>query len=118
MSIECPDNEIDNGFSKEYLSAPASDRKRSSTNPILERRRSSMLGVYKVESDDHESTDDILYKVDDVPPWYMCLFLGFQVSLSISTSFIRVLDWKQHTLEAHMRFSEVYLTFEPSLIRK
>ena len=27
---------------------------------------------------DHHT--DIIYGVDDVPPWYMCVFLGLQVS--------------------------------------
>lgn len=32
----------------------------------------------KDEGDHH----DLLYKIDDTPPWYMCLLLGFQVNIS------------------------------------
>ena len=28
-----------------------------------------------------DKKSDLLYGIDDVPPWYMCIFLGFQVSL-------------------------------------
>lgn len=29
----------------------------------------------------NDKGDQLLYGLDDVPPWYMCLFLGFQVAL-------------------------------------
>ena len=25
--------------------------------------------------------DELLYKIDDNPPWYMCILLGFQVKI-------------------------------------
>ena len=27
---------------------------------------------------------DLAYSIDDVPPWYLCILLGFQVSLLIT----------------------------------
>ena len=39
-----------------------------------------------VENDsvDEETTDlRITYKIDDVPPWYLCLFLGLQHFLTM-----------------------------------
>ena len=31
--------------------------------------------------DPYKKRSEVLYGVDDVPPWYMCLLLGFQVIL-------------------------------------
>ena len=33
-------------------------------------------GEYK---DGREVQDDILYTVEETPPWYLCIILGFQV---------------------------------------
>ena len=41
---------------------------------------------------DHHT--DIIYGVDDVPPWYMCVFLGLQVS-STETSDQNLADYKR-----------------------
>ena len=36
-----------------------------------------------VKKDNQEKNMDIAYKIDDVPPWYMCLFLGLQHFLTM-----------------------------------
>jgi hypothetical protein len=33
--------------------------------------------------DELDDPDPLLYALEDIPPWYMCLFLGFQVRLKI-----------------------------------
>jgi len=35
----------------------------------------------EIDTKDGKSEDDLLYGVESVPPWYMCLFLGFQVNV-------------------------------------
>ena len=40
--------------------------------------------IEQKENKDGTDTDlRIVYKIDDVPPWYMCLFLGFQHFLTM-----------------------------------
>ena len=31
-----------------------------------------------------DTKSDILYTVEDTPPWYLCVVLGFQVSQSVN----------------------------------
>ena len=30
--------------------------------------------------DKRTDKNDLLYKIDDTPPWYICILLGFQVT--------------------------------------
>ena len=47
------------------------------------------LENFSLESDTTESVtsseqdEGVTYKIDDVPPWYMCLFLGLQHFLTM-----------------------------------
>ena len=34
-----------------------------------------------LEGSDSSDGSRLLYGIDDVPPWYMCIFLGFQVCI-------------------------------------
>lgn len=36
-----------------------------------------------IKKEEQDKKLDIAYKIDDVPPWYMCLFLGFQHFLTM-----------------------------------
>jgi len=39
------------------------------------------------ENDVHRKAAGVIYSVEDTPPWYLCVFLGFQVRY---LTFIRV----------------------------
>ena len=46
----------------------------------MEKMNGSATPVKDSEPDD---PNQIQYRVDDVPAWYLCLFLGFQVTLHL-----------------------------------
>ena len=39
------------------------------------------LNPEEQQSEESAEKPDLLYGIDDVPPWYMCIFLGFQVRI-------------------------------------
>jgi len=39
------------------------------------------LNANEPQCDDGAKQSDLLYGIDDVPSWYMCIFLGFQVRM-------------------------------------
>ncbi len=49
--------------------------------------RASIISNKSVELEEKEQ---LLYGIDDVPPWYMCLFLGFQVIGQFIANFVTV----------------------------
>lgn len=37
--------------------------------------------VESTETGKENEESDIIYKIEDVPPWYLCLVLGLQVNM-------------------------------------
>ena len=48
--------------------------------PVLLQMSNSENGFNKREKDDGAT---LLYAIDDIPPWHISIFTGFQVSTSI-----------------------------------
>lgn len=48
-----------------------------------------MIQKSTVDSSKTENSedDDIMYKIEDVPPWYLSLILGLQVMISYASSY-------------------------------
>ena len=41
------------------------------------------------ESNEAKDKNELLYKIGDIPPWYICILLGFQVINNILTQFTK-----------------------------
>ncbi|XP_068229650.1 solute carrier family 23 member 1-like [Palaemon carinicauda] len=63
------------------MALSSGDDNDASQPPLLQSQETSEHDTPSLNSNE---TDDILYKVDDVPPWYVCLIFGVQHYLTMA----------------------------------